>query len=747
MKYRLLLISLTSILIFSGCEALTPTSGEEPAAALQILPQTPEQVVEQFLNAWGQSDYTTMYSLLAPQSQQLNSTDVFTTTYQNDDAVMGTSGIRFELGESEQQGRTVALRYDLTIESAIYGDIVDNGRVIRLVETATGWRIAWSRMDIFAGLAAGITLETVTQRTARGNILDRNGELLVEENGTVVTVLVERINMPDEVACLNSLASALRRDYDDLLALLNAYNPETRLPIGDMDPDAYALREQELIDNCGIFSYTRETRRYFGHNAAAHITGAIAQIQADELDFWRNRGYQSGDLIGRDGIERQYEEILAGQVERILRIREPGGNILREIARVGGTAPQDVTLTIDANLQLATAQALADAFNYASPNWAETGRSGGGAAVVLDVNTGAVLAMASYPAYDPGIFNPDTPIFLVGDYILSLQNDPRRPFFNRAIQEQYPPGSTFKIITTAAALAEGVTRADEPFFCDLVWQGGSLGDTVPQRTDWRILEPEERRIATGTVTPALALASSCNPFYYEMGALLYRRGPTALMDIARDMGLGVATGLDLNVPPEAVGQIPPIRAVDEAISSAIGQANVQVTILQMARMVAGVANDGTLYRPYIVQQVGDAAPAAPQIAGEMDISDEVLTIVREGMCDVTTDTTFGTAWFVFGNFDAGIPSTPYIPCGKTGTAQTGREPHGWFVAFAPAEDPQIAVAVMIENSREGSETAAPIVRRIMDYYFQVSPELVAAYPEWWTESYVPLPIPEGSTGG
>ncbi len=149
-----------------------------------------------------------------------------------------------------------------------------------------------------------------------------------------------------------------------------------------------------------------------------------------------------------------------------------------------------------------------------------------------------------------------------------------------------------------------------------------------------------------------------------------------------------------------------------------------------------------------MQQIGDQPPVQPVINGELGIRQSVLDIVRQGMCDVTTDTTYGTAWRVFGDFANNIPSTPYIPCGKTGTAQSGRtEPHGWFVAYAPHDDPQIAIAVMIEYSREGSETAAPIVRRILDQYFNSPPELVASYPGWWTQSYVPLPIPEGSTGG
>jgi penicillin-binding protein 2 len=744
-----LLVSLLLFLSLTACETLLPANAPEGAAApaIQLLPQTPEDVAVAFLNAWGQRDYATMYSLIAPQSQSLTSSETFAATYEADDTTLAQTGVTHVIDAVMLQGTTAVIAYAVTIQSSVYGDIVDEDRTMRLIETSAGWRVAWSRMDVFDRLVAGALLETVTDRAPRGNIYGRNDELLVEQDGTVVTVYLQRINIFDEVACLDLLASAMARDYDSLVALLDQYNSETIVPIGDLDLDQYNALEPALIDNCSIQSITRTTRNYIGHGAAVHVTGAIAQIQQAELDLWLSRGYDTDDLIGRDGIERQYEIELAGQAERILRIREPGGTIIREIARARGTPPQDVRLTIDVGLQLATARALADAFNYAAPNWAEQGRSSGAGAVVIDVNTGAVLAMASFPMYDPGIFNPDTQVINVGNYILELQGDSvGRPFFNRATQEQYPPGSTFKIITTTAALAERVTTPDTIFYCDLAWAGGEFGDTVAQRTDWRILEPPPLNVATGDVTPALALASSCNPFYYEMGALLFRRGPTVLMDYARRMGLGAPTGLDLNVPPEVNGQIPPVRAVDEAINTAIGQGNLQVSILQMAHMVGGVAT-GTLYEPYIVQQVGDGAPTQP-VGTDMGISDEVLTVVRSGMCEVTTNTTLGTAWRVFGDFDNNVPSTQYIACGKTGTAQTSRvEPHGWFVAYAPADNPQIAIAVMVENSREGSETAAPIVRRILDYYFDVPPELRTEYPGWWRESYVPLTIPEGMTGG
>ncbi|MBE0689997.1 MAG: hypothetical protein IH587_07745, partial [Anaerolineae bacterium] len=558
------------MLLFSllgACASLSTTPGSDSQPGIQLLPQAPEQVASAFWEAWGRHDYAAMYALLSPESQSLYPDSVFTTTYENDDAVIGTEAIDFAVHDTLQQGVTTVITYDLTIQSSFYGQIDDPGRTIRLTQSPNGWRIAWSRMDIFDGLAPTVVLEEVTVRQPRGNIYDREGRLLVEENGTVVTVSIQRSNFPDDAACLDTLTRVFRISYRDLDDLFDFYGSGFLFPIGDLDPDVYAVNEQEMANNCAIQSFTRETRRYAGHGALAHVTGAIAQIQGPELEFWRSKGYASDALVGNSGIERQYEEVLAGEPERVLRLREPGGSIVREIARVSGTGPQDITLSIDLDLQTTVAQALSDAFNYASASWAEEGRSPGGGVVVLDVNTGAVLAMASYPTYDPGIFNPDTSIYLVGEYILSLQTDPRQPFFNRTIQEQYPPGSTFKIITTTAALAENIIQPDDNFFCDLTWDGSQYGDTLAERFDWRSLEQGDGRHPTGDVTPELALASSCNPFYYQMGALLFRqRGPTTLMDYARRMGLGSPTGLDLETPQEVSGQIPPIRAVDEAIS-------------------------------------------------------------------------------------------------------------------------------------------------------------------------------------
>lgn len=766
MTLKRITVLIVFVLALTGCEAVglggAPAPASDSGSAIQnpiAAPQNPRDVVSAFLNAWSAKDYDSMYALLSSQSQQLTSQPVFRQFYLDADTQVVIDSLRHRISSVREQGDSVAVHYDLTIVSPLFGEIEDPGRTMRLVRAPAGWRIAWTTMDIFSGYAAGASLVATSRRPTRGNIYDRDGDLIVEQDATVVELYIMRNEIRDEPACLDLLAMLLRRQRSDLQTFFARFDPGTIFGFGDLDPDVFAFYNQQLSDVCAIRSDTRVTRRYVGHGTSAHITGYIGQISVEEQESYLARGYTTSDLIGKTGIEAIWEEELAGTPTRILQIIEPGGLVVRELGGAEGSPAQSVTLTIDDRLQAAAAQALADAFNYAEPNWGNRAHATGGGIVALDINSGAVLALASFPSFDPGIFNPDTGVWLVGDYIISLTNDVRQPFINRVTQQQYPPGSVFKIVTTAAAAAENVWRPGEIFNCERVWNGRGFGDTREERYDWRNFEPEEANFDTGEVTISGALTASCNPFYYQMGALLFtERGPDVLNSYARQMGLGRATGIDLNPPPEASGQIVNPRGVDAAISNAIGQNDTQVSIIQMARLVAGIANGGTLYQPYIVQRVGpeDGDPtyvAEPRVVGEMGLSQQVLDIVRRGMCDVTDSTVYGatsgqrlgTAWFVFSDPD--YYPAPFTVCGKTGTAQTGRtEPMGWFVAYAPADNPQIAVAAMIEYSREGSETAAPIVRRLLETYFDVPPQQVAPYPQWWRGEYVPLNIPEGSTG-
>lgn len=758
---RFSLLALLTLL--TACGGVTLPDGTGGAAPLIQLAGAPQDPVRSFLDAWNARDYQAMYALLSSNSQGLTSYSVFETTYENADTAIGTQNLSYTLGETVEQGISATVRYDLTITSSVFGTITDPGRLMRVVKAPNNqWRIAWTQMDIFEGYAPGTRLTSAAVSQPRGNIYDRNGIAFVEQDTEVIGLYVALSEMFDEVACVDLLASVLRKNRADLQAEVDVRraNPETVFYVGDIDPADFANAQESLLSACNIRTDSRTTRRYAGHGIASHVIGYVGQISAAQLEVNPERGYNADSLVGLTGIEALHEEALAGSAERVLQIVEPGGLTIRALAGTTSVAPQPVTLTLDYNLQRAAAQALSDAYNEAAGNWAGDAHSPGAGIVMLDVNTGAVLAMASYPTFDPGIFNPDTPTLLVGQEIGELQSDARRPFANRVYQDQYPPGSTFKIITLAAASEEHTWRPSDMFYCGMEWQGAEYGDSRPVRYDWRNWEPEERRFDTGEITMSQALTASCNPFFYQMGALLTRTpdGFSTLGNYSRRMGLGRPTGLvyDPSVP-EAAGQLAVINSTDVAISAAIGQSDTQVTILQMARMVAGIANGGTLYTPYIVQQVGAGDNVSfqgqPQAAGEMNLGEETLALIREGMCAVTTQATvgtttgqpIGTAWFVFDD-DTGTGIAPYSVCAKTGTAQTGRvEPNGWFVAYAPADNPQVAVAAMVEYGREGSETAAPIVRRLLDAYFNA---YTAPYPWWWSETpYEPLQIPEGNTGG
>ena len=756
-----------SLLLLTACSGISLGGSPDGGAPVIQIAASPADVVRSFLDAWNRLDYPAMYTLLSQESQGFTPFSVFETTYREADRTLGTTGVTYTLHETKEQGTSAAIPYDATIQSSVFGSIADEGRIMRLVRAPDStWKIAWSTMDIINGYAAGTRLSVESARPPRGNIYDHNGQLMVEQDGTVIELYVARQEIPDEEACVNLLAVILRRTPADLTALIGTYAPETVVPIGDVDPDIFAARQAELETICSIRTNERTTRRYVGHGIATHLIGYMGAIPSEDLQSYLDNGYASSDYVGLMGVERAYEEALAGKSQQVLRVMEPGGLVVRELAGTSGQPAHDVTLTLDLNLQWAAAQALSDAYNTAVGNWGGPDHSPGGGVVVMDVHTGAILALASYPTFDPGIFDlNNTPIFEVGEYINALQSDPRGYFRNRVTQEQYAPGSTFKIVTLAATAEEHVFDPDEIFDCPMEWHGQEFGDSQAVRYDWRQFEIEDAHFATGPVTMSQALTASCNPFFYQMGAALFERDEdnNLLENYARQMGLGRVTNFDLApVVPEAAGQLPVLRSTDEAISGAIGQLDTQVTMLQMARMVAGIANGGTLYRPYAVQQVGGEEGTepiyvgAPVVAGNMGLSESTLDIVRQGMCNVTRSDAvnqvngqpLGTAWFVFDQpvEDEGTGVAPYSVCGKTGTAQTARiEPFGWFVAYAPADNPQIAVAAMIEYGREGSETAAPIVRRILDAYFG-APQ--APFPAWWTEKpYYPLNIPEGSTGG
>jgi penicillin-binding protein 2 len=755
--HRLTIGLLAVMLLLSGSLQAAPSA--------QILgPRSPEDTLRAFMDAWQQRDYPGMYSLLSAQSRAEYGQPVFETVYSEAMTSLNPEQIAYTIHSSRIQGQAAMVTYDVTFTSSNFGTINDTDRIMRMVSGANGWGIAWTSMDIMNGFATGSRLEIDSRSPQRGNIYDRDGSLLVEENGSMIALYSTRLSMPDQEQCIDLIARLTGQRRVDVAEYFASFALDTYFFLGQIEPEKDATDGALLDQFCDVGSSGRfawEGRRYVGQGAAVHVTGYVSFIPRELVQSYVERGYGQGDLVGLGGVEEAYQDQLAGRPDQVLRIVSPADVIIRELAGREGEDPTSVTLTLDRDLQVAAGQAMVDAYNYAGGNWAAPEHSPGAGLVVLDVNSGAVLAMVSYPYYDPMVYNPNT--FAVGvnanpNLLAEIQADPRNPRSNRVTQEQYFPGSTFKIVTTAAAIAENRIPPSQTFFCDLEWDGSqSYGDTASPRSDWRILEPPDSRFydtPAGDVTAAQALSTSCNPFFYEMGARLYNLRPAALTDYARRMGFGSLTGI--GVLPEAPGSLPDTTSVEAGINEAIGQGGVQVTLLQMARMVAAVANGGTLYQPYVVQAVGgqdgteETFTAQPVVVAENMLPDQALATVREGMCGVVNNGDLGTAFGVFypNGFDGDF-AAPYSACGKTGTAQSGRqEPYGWFVVYAPADNPQIAIAAMVEYSREGSETAAPIVRRVLDAYFNVAPEQIAPYPLWWFENgYNPLDIPEGTTLG
>lgn len=711
---------------------------------------TPAGVVSAFMDAWNTQDFEGMYRYVHPNTQQLYPLEVFRARYQAAHEVILFEGVAYTITGTRLQGQSAMVTYDASITSGSFETIEDEGRIMRLMNTPNGWRIAWTGMDIFDTMAGDAALRVQTVPQQRGNIYDRNGELLAWDGGTTSAIYTSTGQMSDFDDCTTLVAQIARVSQLDIENRAANRTADNVFWVTEMDTNTYTRNRDRLQEICGVNPDTQvftsgPHRMYYGGTALSHVVGYIGPIPQEQLAEYQARGYGAGDLVGLYGAEQTYQDVLAGRPERVLQVVDSAGTVLNEITRTEGQPSNSVTLTLDRDIQLSTVQAISDAFNYARGNWGSPTVSSGGAVVVLDVETSEVLSLASYPLVDPFLFNPNaTSIENRGILLQQMITDPRGPIRNRATNEQLSPGSVFKIITAAAVLNEGLVQPEDQFNCDLFWYGQEFGDTTEVRQDWRVVDDLE---AAGIITPAEAIMSSCNPFFWQYGAILYNRNQSGLVNYARRLGLGQI--YNLGIVPETSGVINIPAGTDAAINEAVGQGDVSIPPIQMAVATATVANGGTLRTPTLVRQVGgvgglpliaETQPPEPQATG---LTSQVIAAIQEGMCGVTTNEDLGTAYIRFGDpTEEYHVMADYSVCGKTGTAQTGLFPNAWFIAYAPADDPQLAMVVMVEQSLEGSQIAAPIARRIFDDYFNTTQR--AAFPIWWNnEPYIPLDIPEG----
>ena len=551
--------------------------------------------------------------------------------------------------------------------------------------------------DYYHSLAEGNRLRAIPIAAMRGIMYDRNGQILVGSRPSfMVTYVPTKDGMTDDE--LKKLSQLINQPEDKLREKIqkvkSAYVPTVLAT--DLTQDIVTKIEEQRNELPGISVDVQPIRYYPYNEMAAQIFGYVGQI--DEEDMKRLKGQEgvsSITQIGRAGLESYYDDLLRGkdggrQVEV-----DAAGTPVKEMERKNPTAGHNIHLTIDLNLQ----QAAEDAMDKQIANGIGTH---GIAAVAIDPNTGAVLAMASRPAFNPNWFTRG----ITAKEWAQINDNPYHPMENRAIAGEYPPGSTFKLITGSAALELKKVTPDE-----MIFDSGR---------HWLVDMRNAGGEALGWINFTEALSTSDNVYFYEMGR---RVGIEKLAEYARMFGMGKKTGIALR--GEASGLVASEEYkkknfnqdwyLGDTFNSAIGQGFQLVTPLQAAMIVSEVANGGIQYRPFIVNRIDnlDGTPYkifAPEQIGTLAVSRSTLDLVREGMRNVTEE---GTAGSLFAGF-------PIQVAGKTGTAENfGGVDHGWFVAYAPYDHPRIVIAVLVEQGGYGGVASGPIVKMMLEEYFHV----------------------------
>jgi len=547
--------------------------------------------------------------------------------------------------------------------------------------------------------------------SVRGKILDRNGTALADNRPAFNIYATPRQvtrELEAELVRMLGLSDSEVAKIDERLAVGRRRDPRTAIVIlEDQGRDRAALIEQSLARLPGVEVRHEPYRYYPQGELAAHLIGYMTQMTAAEADRLGNQGYDTSELIGRYGLEDKWENYLRGKkgIERFAvdargqRLDDATASALIQGEHGVPAIPgANLVLTVDAELQRLAEKAAS--------------RVAASAVIVVEPRTGKIRAIVSKPSFDPNIMTGH----LTQAEETMLKQDPRKPFIDKALRMTYPPGSIFKFATAIAALESGQAAAGENMICTGQYQ---LSGTVFS--------------CHGKVDLVQAIQHSCDSYFWKLAE---RIGIDPIAQVAIAYGLGKPTNLGLN--GDAGGRIPTKDWYDRtshykigfATNAAIGQGDVEVTVLQMAMAYAALANGGTLYVPQVVDRLeahdGHVITSyEPQIAKQVKTPGDALEIWKRGMWKVTNERG-GTA------FDHGHSDVVSV-MGKTGTAEVKKHhkdggekdldrwnpnaSHAWFAGWAPAEDPEIAIVVLAEHGGGGGAVAWPIARQIIDGYF------------------------------
>lgn len=648
-------------------------------------------------------------------------------------------------------------RMRLTILAVVIGALLLT-LVVRL------WYLQVLDHEDFSARASDNQVRLIRSEAPRGRILDHNGNVLVD-NRVSYSVGVEKAqikNRDDMDNIVSRLSVLVNQSEDEIRAKLDKPkgSPVDAIPIADDVPKTLLLYIEEHQDEfLGVVPMTRPVRVFtqltgctdaerqkaiadqtdFAANRedirkdpcrsiAPHVLGYVGETTADDLE--QHSEYRIGDSIGRGGVEASFESSLRGQPGlKKIEVNSQG----KQVSVLGEEAPvqgDDVVLTLDPDVQAIAEEALRDGVLDARNTYdKEKGHptpAPGGAVVVLDTHTGGVVAMASYPT-----FNPQDFIGGISQNVWEGLNDPANqyPLNNRAIQGQYPAASTFKVVTAISALQNGFVTPSTTINAGAYYTAGREGRRF---YDWN-------KTGHGRTDLAKSLVESVDVYYYTIGDQMYQRrgeGGDYLQNTARQLGFGEKTGID--IANEKAGQVPDenwLRRMNNAnpaafprnswnpgdnINLSIGQGDLLVTPLQIANVYAAIANGGQAFRPHIAQQVQAVGGTVvrqipPEAIMQLPVPPEQIQVIQEGLAGVVRD---GTAKRAF----SGFPFDAVPVSGKTGTAQNGstKTDTSWFAGYGGPNNEYTIVAV-VEEGGAGNQVGAPIVRRIFEGIFGLTP--------------------------
>lgn len=550
----------------------------------------------------------------------------------------------------------------------------------------------------------------------RGVFYDRNGKVMAYSRiSHVISVVPEDVKKNPRV--ISFLSRVLQISQSELIKVIDEKgknHPNDYVQIAtDVNSKAVGQILEAKLDLPGVEVDAYPVRYYPKGEWASHLFGYIGEINGKELEKMKEQNYRMGDVIGKTGLEKAYEYYLRGKDGGKIIEVDRRGQALRVMEERESYPGNNLQLTIDMELQDTAETALREHLQWLQAN-SKYKRARSGAVVALDPRNGHVLAMVSFPGYDPNLFVGNTR----GKNIGALLIDEMHPFTNRAIQGEFMPGSTFKPITVMAALEEKKATIQSHFGC--------TGYDRIYGSKFKCWNVKKQPGGHGRQTVVEGLQNSCNMVMADLARLV---GPETLAKYSRLFGLGQKTGLDLS-PGENTGLVgdPQWKARRfpreprwyplESLHYSIGQGYINVTPLQLAMVYSGLANQGKFYTPQVVKAITSPEGKVirrftPRLSRTVKFDPENLALVNEGLTRVIS---VGTAR----SFFTGFPLDKYPIAGKTGTAQNkGKDDYALFASYAPANNPQIVVVVVVEEGGSGGLAGAPVARRLYETFFGI----------------------------